>query len=167
MLDKNTPKFMDTSHELNKVLERARKMDEEKQAEILEEVTKIRLTDQEGELLSHFWHPLRQEVIEEIELSALEHMFSLKRKTKSFGGDDAYKIYRGMFGNNSELFENHSVTQIPKSIKLSKKGVAYVMKQHPIYAQSTLIFLKFWENKFSVVCAAIGFIGSIITIVGV
>ena len=166
MLNEKTKEFMGEAHKLNQVIDNARQDDLERAEALLEDITKIRLTTQQEELLSYFWHPLRQEVIEEIDLISLEHLYLLKRKTKSFRGDDACKIYRSMHGRESELFEGFDFMKVPNKIKLSTKGVSYVMKKNPIHSQFTLAFFKFCENKFSSFCMIAGLIGSVIAIVG-
>ncbi|TMP48423.1 MULTISPECIES: hypothetical protein [unclassified Pseudoalteromonas] len=160
-------KLTDSLNTLDQILTDKREREQEEMEKAIESISKVRLNKQQDEFLSYFWHPLRQEVIEEIELAALEHMYFLKKQVKSIKGNNALKVYRSMFNNGSELFDSHEVSEIPKIIKLSKKGVAYVMKKNPIYSQFSLLFLKFWKNKFAVFCTVISVVSGTITIIGI
>lgn len=133
-------------------------------AEMEADRERLRLSDDQKQLLNHFWHTIDQVVIKKISASALVHQYSLSQENHQNYNSD---LHVGMILNNlrtKDLFEDVGVGRLPNELVLTMKGIIAVRDLNPKISQFNLALRDFAKNKVAVVATVIGILSGIIGI---
>jgi hypothetical protein len=154
---KNTKKQVET---VSKVLE---KIDDKNRAIIAQqfsELQKINLTAKEKEVLTFFWHPIDQKVIEKVKYDAMEYCMELKEANYKNSGAK-YKLQNALLTlKMHKIIENYGndTSRANKDVTLTKSGIEIVTSENPRYSQFHLAYRDFLRNKIVVVITVVSFV---------